>query len=135
MIANGDHGPGNCHPLMSQGTSPATTPGATTKKTALPTAAADRCMLNPRLSLGRHPVGVRQGPWPEDRLADPHRGRPILDSDLQITGHTHGQLVIGASDVIATLQPSLQITHAFEARPNLSLIIRQHSQRHQTTYA
>jgi hypothetical protein len=32
---------------MSQGTSPATTPGATTKKTALPTAAADRRILRP----------------------------------------------------------------------------------------
>jgi hypothetical protein len=29
---------------MSQGTSPATTPGAATKKTALPSAAADLCM-------------------------------------------------------------------------------------------
>src|SRR5687768_3136461 len=111
MITNGDIGPDTCHPLISHGTSPATTPGATTKKTALPTAAADRRMRDPRLSLGRHPVGVWQRPWPEDRLADSHRGRPILDGNLQITRHAHGQLVIGAGDVIATLQPSLQITH------------------------
>jgi hypothetical protein len=36
---NADIGQRTSQPLISQGTSPATTPGATTKKTALPTAA------------------------------------------------------------------------------------------------
>jgi hypothetical protein len=42
-MANGDTGPRTCHPLISQGTSPATKPGPTTKKTAVPTPAADLC--------------------------------------------------------------------------------------------
>jgi hypothetical protein len=49
MIANGDIGPGTCHLVMSQGTSPATTPGARTKKTALPIAAADLRTPKPRV--------------------------------------------------------------------------------------
>ena len=121
MMANGDNGPRICHPLMSQGTSPATTPGAAAKKTALPTAAPDLCMSK---NLGRQPLGILGRSGAEDRLADPQGGRPVLDCQFKITRHAHGQFVVTAGAITTTLKPPLQVAHAFEASPDVPLVIR-----------
>src|SRR5215218_4116956 len=110
-MPNADIGQCTSQPLISQGTSPATMPGAITKKTALPTAALlSRDTTQPYVRthsgirpLGRQPVCVWRRPRAEDRLADSYGCRPVLDCEFQITGHAHGQLVIGARDVLTSL--------------------------------
>ena len=96
---------------------------------AEPTQHQDRA---PRRSApGHRPVVVRIQPVAEDRLADPHRRRPVRDGQLVVARHPHGQLRPPPRKRVGVLQPGPQIAHPAEAGADQIGVVGEHREGHQ----